>query len=130
MEEPKTDCLEEMFRMQAELNRRIGVDTVAMPEDQQPQWILNYCRALSQETAELIDSVPWKWWAKYQKYDRQNARIEIVDLFHFLISLAQVAGLTAQDVHDLYMKKNKLNFQRQDTGYAVKDHGDNAGLSV
>lgn len=130
MEEPKTDGLEEMFRMQAELNRRIGVDTVAMPEDQQPQWVLNYCRALSQETAELIDSVPWKWWAKYQKYDKQNARIEVVDLFHFLISLAQVVGLSAQDVHDLYMKKNKLNFQRQDTGYTVKDHGDNEGLSV
>jgi dimeric dUTPase (all-alpha-NTP-PPase superfamily) len=130
MEEPSKDCLEEMFRMQAELNRRIGVDTLAMPEDQQPQWILNYCRALSQETAELVDSVPWKWWAKYQQYDKQNARIEIVDLFHFLISLAQVAGLSARDVHDLYMKKNKLNFQRQDTGYSVKDHGDNEGLSV
>lgn len=130
MDEPSRDFLEEMFRMQAELNRRIGVDTLAMPEDQQPQWILNYCRALSQETAELVDSVPWKWWAKYQQYDKQNARIEIVDLFHFLISLAQVAGLTARDVHDLYMKKNKLNFQRQDTGYSVKNHDDNAGLSV
>lgn len=130
MDEQGKDFLEEMFRMQAELNRRIGVDTLAMPEDQQPQWILNYCRALSQETAELVDSVPWKWWAKYQQYDKQNARIEIVDLFHFLISLAQVAGLTARDVHDLYMKKNKLNFQRQDTGYTVKNHDDNTGLSV
>ena len=60
------DCLEEMFRMQAELNRRIGVDTVRLPEDEQPKWVLNYCRALTQEAAELVDSVPWKWWAKYQ----------------------------------------------------------------
>ncbi len=130
MSEPKPDFLEAMFHMQAELNRRIGVDTTAMPEEEQPKWVLNYCRAMSQETAELIDSVPWKWWAKYQTYDKQNARIEVVDLFHFLISLAQVVGLSAQDVHDLYMKKNKLNFQRQDSGYAVKDAGDNKDLKV
>lgn len=130
MNEPKQDFLEAMFHMQAELNRRIGVDTTALPEEEQPKWVLNYCRAMSQETAELIDSVPWKWWAKYQTYDKQNARIEVVDLFHFLISLAQVVGLSAQDVHDLYMKKNKLNFQRQDSGYSVKDSGDNKDLKV
>ena len=130
MGEPKQDFLEAMFHMQAELNRRIGVDTTALPEEEQPKWVLNYCRAMSQETAELIDSVPWKWWAKYQTYDKQNARIEVVDLFHFLISLAQVVGLSAQDVHDLYMKKNKLNFQRQDSGYKVKDASDNQDLKV
>lgn len=130
MSEPKPDFFEAMFHMQAELNRRIGVDTTALPEDEQPKWVLNYCRAMSQETAELIDSVPWKWWAKYQTYDKQNARIEVVDLFHFLISLAQVVGLSAQDVHDLYMKKNKLNFQRQDSGYKVKDASDNQDLKV
>lgn len=124
------DLLHALFESQAALNRRIGVDTTALPEERQPEWILNYCRAMSQEIAELTDSVPWKWWAKYQQYDRQNARVEIVDLFHFLISLAQVVGLSAQDVHDLYMKKNRLNFERQDSGYTVKDASDNAGLSV
>ncbi len=119
------DNLGKMFEMQAELNRRIGVDTTTMPEEDQPEWILNYCRALSQETAELIDSVPWKWWAKYQKYDRQNARVEIVDMFHFLISLAQVVGMSADDVFDIYMQKNKVNFERQESGYAEKDESDN-----
>lgn len=123
-----TDALEEMFRLQAELNRRIGVDTEHMPEEKQPEWILNYCRAMSQETAELIDSVPWKWWAKYQTYDKQNARIEVIDLFHFLISLAQVVGLNASDVRDLYVKKHRLNQQRQDSGYHVKDAKDNEAL--
>ena len=28
-----------------------------------------------EELAELTDSVPWKWWAKYQKFDEQNARV-------------------------------------------------------
>ena len=124
------DILKDMFEKQAELNRRIGVETTQMPEAEQPKWILNYCRAMSQEIAELTDSVPWKWWAKYQNYNKQNARVEIVDLFHFLISLAQVAGLTAEDVHRLYLEKNKVNFQRQDSGYTVKQQGDDKHIGA
>lgn len=122
------DKLAAMFASQADLNRRIGVDTTAIPNDEQPEWVLNYCRALSQETAELIDSVPWKWWARYQEYDKQNARVEIVDMFHFLISLAQVVGMSAEDVHDIYMQKNKLNFERQESGYTEKNESDNLDI--
>jgi dimeric dUTPase (all-alpha-NTP-PPase superfamily) len=121
---PEKDMLAHIFDMQAQLNRRIGVDTTALPEDQQKVWLLNYCRAMTQEIAELTDSVPWKWWAKYQKYDRQNARVEIVDVLHFLVSAAQVVGLTAEDVYQAYLEKNKVNFQRQDSGYATKDEND------
>ncbi len=110
--------------MQKALNERIGVHTDDMSDEQKTQWTLNYCRAMSQEIAELTDSVPWKWWAKYQKLDEQNARVEVVDLFHFLISLAQVLGMSADDVYEIYLKKNEVNFQRQDSGYTKKDEDD------
>ena len=110
--------------MQQALNERIGVKTSSMTEAEKVQWLLNYCRAMTQEIAELTDSVPWKWWAKYQKFDEQNARVEVVDLFHFLISAAQVLGMSADDVFQAYVKKNAINFQRQDTGYATKDEND------
>ncbi len=122
------DKLETMFTMQQSLNERIGVRTAGMDEAQQTQWVLNYSRAMSQELAELIDSVPWKWWAKYQKFDMQNARVEVVDLFHFLISLAQTLGMSAEDVFQKYTKKNEVNVQRQESGYAVKDEKDNIHL--
>jgi len=122
------DMLQDLFDKQMSLNLRIGVNPPEMTEEEQVQWVLNYTRAASQEMAELIDSVPWKWWAKYQEFDKQNAKVEVVDLFHFLISLAQVLGMDAQDVHDLYNQKNKLNFKRQDDGYAVKDENDNRGI--
>jgi dimeric dUTPase (all-alpha-NTP-PPase superfamily) len=124
MNTPSTDKLEELFRMQQALNERIGVRTTGMNEEEQTKWLLNYSRAVSQEMAELIDSVPWKWWAKYQKFDAQNARVEVVDLFHFLISMAQVLGMSADDVFNAYLKKNEVNFQRQDSGYTVKDEAD------
>lgn len=119
------DKLDHIFELQKSLNKRIGVDTDSMNEEEQIKWTLNYCRALSQETAELTDSVPWKWWAKYQKFDKQNAKIEVVDMFHFLISLAQVLGLTADDVYNGYIQKNKVNFSRQENGYTAKDEADN-----
>jgi dimeric dUTPase (all-alpha-NTP-PPase superfamily) len=122
MEQP--DQLRELFRMQKALNQRIGVHTDSMSEEERVRWVLNYCRAMTQEIAELTDSVPWKWWAKYQKFDQQNARVEVVDLFHFLISAAQVLGMSADDVFQAYMKKNEVNFKRQESGYDAKDADD------
>lgn len=122
METP--DQLRELFRMQRALNERIGVQTDGMSEADKTKWILNYCRAMAQEMAELTDSVPWKWWAKYQKFDEQNARVEVVDLFHFLISMAQVLGMSADDVFAAHVKKNEVNLQRQASGYTRKDHDD------
>jgi len=118
------DKLDSIFAMQEQLNARIGVDLSKLNEAEQINWVLNYTRAMQQEMAELVDSVPWKWWAKYQQFDKQNARVEVVDLFHFLISLAQTLGMSAEDVFDAYVKKNKVNHDRQAAGYVAKDHDD------
>jgi len=118
------DKLAKIFEMQEELNGQIGVKLRDIDEAEQTKWVLNYTRAMQQELAELTDSVPWKWWAKYQVFDKQNARVEVVDLFHFLVSLAQTLGMTADDVFDAYVAKNKVNHERQETGYAEKDEND------
>ncbi len=118
------DKLENIFKLQEELNLRIGVKMDDMDDEERSKWILNYVRAMQQELAELTDSVPWKWWASYQEFDKQNAKVEIVDLFHFLISLAQVMGMSAEDVHEAYLKKNQVNHDRQESGYSKKDEDD------
>lgn len=118
------DKLEEIFGLQETLNRRIGVRLEGLSEEEKTRWVLNYARAMQQELAELIDSVPWKWWAKYQEFDEQNARVEVVDLFHFLVSAAQALGMSADDVHRAYLAKNRVNHERQESGYAAKDDAD------
>ena len=120
----KMDKMEEIFNLQEKLNTRIGVIINDINDEDRAKWILNYIRAMQQELAELTDSVPWKWWAKYQEFDKQNAKVEIVDLFHFLISLAQVMGMSADDVYEAYLKKNQVNHERQDSGYKSKDEDD------
>ena len=94
------DRLNEIFQLQEQLNLKIGVNTAAMTEEERIKWVLNYSRAMTQELAELTDSVPWKWWAKYQKFDKQNARVEVIDLLHFLISIAQVLEMKPEDIYD------------------------------
>lgn len=126
--------LGEMFRLQDELNKRIGADMVDVGAsgDKQAiaQWTQKLATAMQQELAELVDCVPWKWWRPdhVQPYDHQNARVEIVDLFHFLISLAQLHGMSAEDVFNAYKAKHRINHERQDSGYVKKDPDDCRGI--
>jgi dimeric dUTPase (all-alpha-NTP-PPase superfamily) len=117
-----------MFDLQAELNEHLDASMIAVAEKCNErdiaQWTQNLATAMQQELAELVDCVPWKWWANYQKYDRQNARVEIVDLFHFLISMAQLHGMTAQDVFETYKAKRNINHRRHESGYTEKDPDD------
>lgn len=117
----QTDMLEEIFRMQEQLNSRIAPECIrCATNEEKAKWLLNFSRAAQQELAELVDSMPWKWWAKYQKFDEQNARVEIVDLIHFIISMALVLGMTPEDVFQAYVKKHSVNNNRQNEGYAEK----------
>ena len=122
------DKLDKIFEMQDKLDRRIGINLDNLGDDEKIKWILNYSRALQQEVSELIDSVPWKWWAKYQKFDRQNAMVEVVDIVHFLVSIAQVLGMSADDIFDAYCKKNAINHERQDSGYVTKNKDDSRSI--
>ena len=38
-------------------------------------------------------------------------------MLHFWVSMCTVAGLEAEDVINLYLKKNQLNHKRQNEGY-------------
>ena len=111
--------LERVFEMQKELNKRINsklYEDIEKDPELKRQWFLNFERALSQESAEAVDSLNWKWWKK-DGDDWGNVKIELVDMLHFWVSMCTIAGMNAQDVFELYAKKNKLNFKRQDEGY-------------
>ncbi len=49
--------------------------------------VINWKRCIYMETAELIDSFPWKHWKSIdQKPDFENIKIELVDIWHFVMS--------------------------------------------
>ncbi|MCG3129506.1 MAG: hypothetical protein FLDDKLPJ_00239 [Phycisphaerae bacterium] len=135
--------LDEMFRFQAELNRRIGHDTESLHDRWDPlqagKWLNDYMMAAANELEELRDCTYWKHWCRearegrrFEIHDLQNARVEVIDLLFFWISLAQCVGLSAQDVYELYLQKLKVNHRRQDDNYSMqsKDEGDNRDIRV
>lgn len=111
--------LQDVFEQQIKLNEKINPtlykDIQADPELRR-KWFLNFEKALAQESAEAIDSLNWKWWKKDDD-DWDNVKIELVDMLHFWVSMCTMADMDANEVLDLYAKKNKLNHNRQDQGY-------------
>ncbi len=110
--------LQDIFEKQIELNRRINpalYEEISDPEVRR-KWFLNFELALRQESAEAVDSLNWKWWKKDEE-DWGNIKVELVDMLHFWVSMCTIAGMNAQDVFELYAKKNKLNHDRQEQGY-------------
>lgn len=135
--------LEKLFEHQAELNRRIGFDPGELRKKLDPlkagQWLNNYIDAASNELEELRNCTYWKHWCaeaksgrRHELHDVQNARVEVIDLLFFWISLAQCVGLDAQDVVDLYMQKLKVNQDRQDSNYSMagKTEDDNRRITL
>jgi dimeric dUTPase (all-alpha-NTP-PPase superfamily) len=135
--------LDELFTHQAELNRRIGFDPEALRKKFDPklagEWLNNYLMAASNELEELRNCTYWKHWCKeakegrrYELHDLQNARVEVIDLLFFWISMAMCVGLDAKDVVELYKQKLAVNHQRQSNDYAMsgKTEDDNKAIGL
>lgn len=132
------DKLDQLFELQSSLNDRIfqkralkGQDGQVLsmsrlvelagaqapaPGSDTATWLSNYLKALQDESRELGEEIPWKWWSK-ESLDMDAIRVEIVDILHFWISMALVSGMDASEVHRLYLLKNQVNLDRQDKGY-------------
>lgn len=146
------DMLEDIFSMQTILNDYVfqkkdirdregkiltmqtlmeqGSQTEALgPNTEVNQWLANYLTALDDESRELREELLWKWWSK-DHLNMQNIRVEIVDQLHFWVSLAMTAGMDAQKVYDIYLQKNKVNIERQNSNYskASKTETDNQNI--
>lgn len=135
--------LQDLFERQAALNQRIGYDTQALRERFDAQtagkWLNDYINAACNELEELRNCTYWKHWCtearegkRFAVHDLQNARVEVIDLLFFWISMAQCLGLNADDVYRLYLQKLQVNHQRQDGAYSMKtkDEADNRTIGL
>lgn len=68
-----------MLKMQDEMNRKVN-----------PEWVSaknNWHRAILVEGVEAIEHHGWKWWKK-QECDMEQLRMELVDIWHFILSVS------------------------------------------
>ncbi len=106
------DKLETIFAYQKKFDDEIiekrGLGGVTMEE-----WIQKETLAMLSELAELIDEVNFKWWKNKKEVDVNLVREELVDILHFFVSMCHKTGMDADMLFDMYMNKNKENFDRQ-----------------
>ena len=81
------EYIKEMFTLQQKLNDEtngLGWENGYTKNDR----MINWKRCIYMESAELIDSFNWKHWKDINKAtDWENATIEIIDIWHFVMSL-------------------------------------------
>ena len=73
--------------------------------------------AIIHEAVELQRLTSWKWWKKPAQFDDAAAREELIDIWHFVVQASIELGMTPDDILDEYKKKNKVNRDRQTSGY-------------
>jgi hypothetical protein len=148
MDEPVVRALEDIWPLQAELNARVGIDTLALgrrlaeeeargapPAEggvrlEVGKALKNYIDALASECHELMECLAWKHWyqearqgRQHELRDLQNARVEAVDMLFFWVSICQLLGLSPQEVCRLYQKKLAINHRRRDEDRTQAQHG-------
>ena len=74
---PTRDMLLAMLELQDRMNRKIDADWLTRGH----AWL----RAVLVEATEALDHYGWKWWKK-QSPDMVQLRIELIDIWHFILS--------------------------------------------
>jgi dimeric dUTPase (all-alpha-NTP-PPase superfamily) len=117
------DKLNELFEMQNSLDTYIiNQRDIQKSLD---EWIIGLTIAMESEIEEIRKEVNWKWWKNKKEVNKVSLQEEIIDLWHFLLSMSIKAGLTPEDVYRIYVEKNQENFDRQNglsqkEGYSLK----------
>ena len=104
--------IKDMLQLQDKLNRYID------PNWLENRTLLDFQIAINQEVAELIDTYPWKWWKKMED-DKENRKIELIDIWHFIMSYfmlteykkdknADYIEITAKLLNDTYNVLHQL----------------------
>lgn len=103
--------LAEMYAMQAELDDRIVRERGI--ERDMSEAVIGLTIAMESEIDEIRREVNWKWWKNPKEIDVDALQGEVIDLWHFLLSMSRVVGLTPADIVRIYKEKNAENHDRQ-----------------
>ena len=65
----------------------------------------NWRRAMWVESAELVDMMGYKWWKNihHTDWDKKQILLEVVDIFHFLLSEVLIDRKTAEEIYNAYI---------------------------
>ena len=113
----KNDALKKIFTLQKNFGKKFcNFDNLSFEE--KVKWTKEFIICCLNELNEILDWIPWKHWKKkYKKPDEIEIKFEIIDLLHFVVSLALVWNMNAEEFYSLYITKMEENINRQKRGY-------------
>ena len=109
-----TDKLDSIFSMQKGLADMMNLERY--PKDTEGK-VSALCTAIMHEAVELQRTTNWKWWKTPTKFNEEEAREELIDIWHFVVQASLELNLTPEDILEEYERKNEINRQRQKDGY-------------
>ena len=98
-----------MLTLQDDINSRVNKDW----KQQGFAWY----RAVWVECAEMLDHYGWKWW-KRQDPDMEQVRLELIDIWHFGLSMLLQSGRSTSDIaeavaSELVIEASASDFREQ-----------------
>jgi dimeric dUTPase (all-alpha-NTP-PPase superfamily) len=108
------DKLELIFSLQQGLAEMMNLDRY--PKDVEGR-ISALCTAIIHEAVELQRTTSWKWWKKPTPFNIDDAKEELIDIWHFVVQASLELDLTPEDIIAEYKRKNEINRDRQRNGY-------------
>lgn len=108
--------LEHMMHYQSKLNAKfypIVMKNLGIKRMDRERLTDVYLTALIQEAAEARDLINWKPWKQGKiKVDEIEFKYEAVDILHFLFTICDLWNISAKELYELYMNKNRENHAR------------------
>ncbi len=104
------DRLDEIFSMQKGLSEMMNLDRY--PKDSEGR-VSALSTAIIHEAVELQRTTNWKWWKKPTPFNKDEAKEELIDIWHFVVQASLELNLTPDDIVSEYRKKNEINRIRQ-----------------
>lgn len=110
------DKFKAMLDRQREINKMF-MPTNLVSEDDKRMWTTRMKLAMDGEMAELMEACEFKWWARRKGIDEVELKYEVVDLFHFMLSMILLWFEDENEFLSYYMAKAQENVDRQKRGY-------------
>jgi dimeric dUTPase (all-alpha-NTP-PPase superfamily) len=108
------DKLETLLEMQRELSLELMTDRYPSMVQERIELLST---AIIHEAIELQRLTNWKWWKKPVGFDTENAKEELIDIWHFMLQASIELGMTSDDILSYYSRKNIVNKERKKNNY-------------
>lgn len=108
------DKLEKLIEMQRELASVLVTPRYPLKTEERISFL---CTAITHEAIELQRLTNWKWWKNPTEFDLEEAKEELIDIWHFVLQAAIELKMSPDDIVKYYSKKNKINKERRKMKY-------------